>query len=571
MEITMKLIKKTLEKYNRSMYLYFPEGSPRSAFKRACITILREENTEESVKALLQNGLTAFAEKNNLILAFPNPTKQGWNYNKEEYRENDIEVLLAMQDVIGFVRELEPAVPYQGIPTYEMMMSTWHPMNDTKYIIGLGMGASMAYTLVTCAPDNIAAIWGIGGVLSEKVMEKALWEVMPAYLSEVHPRVANYFKKANAVSEEPETDGFYRNKVNPLQCVKVTEERLDITQIDKIWEELFVKVRRPNTGAHGDIEPRMVLSEAGFEFFEEDDRLQDGKKHTWFTHVPASVKTEPGKKAPLMVFMHGGSDNPEEAAEMSKFHEIGEKEGFITVYPWATNKAAWNMQLMELGGMNKDDDSYIIALIDYMIANYPVDGQRVYLSGFSNGAGMAQTVGMLHPDKIAAICHIDSNWPGNRMGPSDFDPELEKPFNIALEKQKKFPYRMPVWYTYGTREPSYPIYEKCSQQHQYDFWKRYNNVGIKPTPGKEEPHPCGCGVPGDRTEILTPCTLHPKHQYDVQRFYTKDEGHENLYNFVIMRDKGHEVARMDPELGWNYVKQFRRNPDGTVGRINETI
>lgn len=567
----MKLIKKTLEKYNRSMYLYYPEGKARSAYKRPCITILREEDTESSVKELLHNGLTAFAEENNLILSFPNPTKYGWNYSLEENRENDLEILRVMQDSIGFDRELEPAVPYQGIPTYEMMMSMWHPMNDTKYVIGLGTGASMVYTLAACAPDNIAAIWGIGGTLSAKVMEMALWEVMPAYLAEVHPRVMNYFKKSNAVNEEPEVDGFYRNKVNPLQCVKTTEEGMDISQIAKVWEELFVKVRRPNTGAHGDIEPRMVLSEAGFEIFEEDDRLQDGTSHTWFTHVPTSVRTEPEKKVPLMVFMHGGSDNPEEAADMSKFHELGEREGFITVYPWATNKAAWNMQMLELQGMNKDDDSYIIALIDYMIANYQVDEQRVYLSGFSNGAGMAQTVGMLHPDRIAAICHIDSNWPGNRLGASEFDPEQEEPFRTALENQKKFPYRLPVWYTYGTREPSYPVYDKCSQQHQYDFWKRYNNIWIRLTPGKDEPHPSGCGVPGERTEILKPCTEHPKHQYDVQRFYTKDEGHENLYNFVIMRDKGHEVAKMDPELGWNYVKQFRRNPDGTVGRIEETI
>jgi poly(3-hydroxybutyrate) depolymerase len=566
----MKIIKKTLEKYNRSMYLYFPEGKPRIAYKRCCITILREEDTESSVKELLNNGLSAFAEENNLILSFPNPTKQGWNYRLDENGENDLEVLLAMQEVVGFDRELEPAEAYQGIPSYEMMMSMWHPMNDTKYVIGFGAGASMAYTLAACKPDNLAAIWGIGGTLSDKALDTALWEVMPVYLSDADLRVADYFKKANAVSEEADSDGYYKNKTNPFQCVKVADVKMDITQIATVWKELFSRVRRPNTGAHGDIEPRMVLSEVGFEIFEEDDRLQDGMKHTWFTHVPSSVRRNPDKKVPLMVFMHGGSDNPEEAAEMSKFHELGEREGFITVYPWASNKAAWNMQLNDLEGMNMDDDSYIIALIDYMIANYPVDEGRVYLSGFSNGAGMAQTVGMLHPERIAAICHIDSNWPGNRLGASEFDPEGEKPFSIALEKQKKFPYRMPVWYTYGTREPSYPVYHKCSQQHQYDFWKRYNNIEIKPTPGKEQPHPSGCGVLGDKTEYLNPCVLHPKHQYEVQRFYTRDAGQENLYNFVMMRDKGHDIARMDPELGWYYVKQFKRNPDGTVGRIEET-
>jgi len=127
---------------------------------------------------------------------------------------------------------------------------------------------------------------------------------------------------------------------------------------------------------------------------------------------------------------------------------------------------------------------------------------------------------------------------------------------------------LPVWYTYGTREPSYPVHDKCSQQHQYDFWKKYNNIRIKPTPTKENPHSSGCGVVGDKTEILKPCERHPHHQYDVQRFYTKDEWHENLYNFVLMKEKGHDVASMDSVLGWRYVKQFKRNSDGSVGLVD---
>ena len=565
----MKLIKKTLEKYDRSLYLYYPEGEPRSAFKRCSITILREEASEESVRALLHKGLIAFAEEQQLILSFPNPGRQGWNYCLDKNKEDDIEILQAMQEAMGVEREIEPAKPYRGIPTYDMMMNTWHPMNDTKYMIGFGAGASMVYTLAACAPENIAAIWGIGGRLPEEVIEKALWEPMPIYITNGMPKVINYFKKANAVSEREEKDGFCRNPVSPLQCVKTIEEEEDLFPIQKVWKELFSKVRRPNTGAHGDCEPRMDLQKAGFEIFQEDDRLRDGMKHTWFTHVPASVKNNRTKKVPLLVFMHGGSDNPEEAAQMSRFHEIGEKEDFITVYPWAGNKAGWNMKLLEEDSENKDDVRYIIALIDYMIANYPVEEQRIYLSGFSNGAGMAQTVGMLHPERIAAICHIDSNWPGERLGPSEFDPETEKPFSLALEKQKEFPYRLPVWYTYGSREPSFPVYDKCSQQHQYDFWKRYNNIPITPTPGRDAPNPDGSGVSGDRTETIKPCAQHPDHRYDIHRFYSRDDKEENYYNFVVMHDKGHDIARMDPELGWRYVKQFKRNPDGTVGCTDE--
>ena len=98
-----------------------------------------------------------------------------------------------------------------------------------------------------------------------------------------------------------------------------------------------------------------------------------------------------------------------------------------------------------------DDIGYTVALIQYMKEHYPVDPERVYLSGFSNGAGQAQAVAMLHPELIAAICHIDSNWPGIRNGASELTEQDKYLFGLAMEKKKEYDYRMPVWYTYGSR------------------------------------------------------------------------------------------------------------------------
>lgn len=83
-----------------------------------------------------------------------------------------------------------------------------------------------------------------------------------------------------------------------------------------------------------------------------------------------------------------------------------------------------------------DDIGYTVALIQYMKEHYPVDPERVYLSGFSNGAGQAQAVAMLHPELIAAICHIDSNWPGIRNGASELTEQDKYLFGLAMEKRK---------------------------------------------------------------------------------------------------------------------------------------
>lgn len=103
------------------------------------------------------------------------------------------------------------------------------------------------------------------------------------------------------------------------------------------------------------------------------------------------------------------------------------------MYPWGTDRTQWNSFLAPDGA---DDIGYTVALIQYMKEHYPVDPERVYLSGFSNGAGQAQAVAMLHPELIAAICHIDSNWPGIRNGASELTEQDKYLFGLAMEKRK---------------------------------------------------------------------------------------------------------------------------------------
>lgn len=560
----MSLVFKKLSNSERSMYIYYPDYPMHNPYKLSSLTVLREDDKKESVVALLEKGLAKLAQEYKLVLCFPNPAQGGWNSSLDPEKADDLTVVSQMQDSMN--KEVDTPITFNhlGIPTLESMLSAWHLMFDTRYLCGIGEGASMAYAFAACKPDSVAGLFAIGGSLSEAALKQSVKAPMHAVLMGAERKVQEYFIEANEAQEVGEAGVWtsYANAANPLQSVTVSEQSSQITEelLQYMWQQHFAKVRRMNTGAHGDVTARTDLQK-GFEWFIEDCAI-DGTPHTWLVHTPEAVAANPDKKVPLMIFMHGGSDNPEEAAEMSKFHELGEKEGFITVYPWGTNRAGWNSNMFP---DEEDDETYVCKLIDYLVEHHPIDADRVYLSGFSNGAGMAQVVAMVSPEKIAAICPIDANWPGTRVGASKVDYKDVIPMAIAL--QKNYDYRMPVWYTYGTREPSYPVYEGCSQQHQYDFWKLFNNIEVKFTPPLDNQHPCGCGVEGDVVEHPYPSEIYPHHHYSIQRFMSMDEGAENLYNYVIMHDKGHEVAPMDPVLGWNYVKQFKRNPDGSVGRV----
>lgn len=558
----MGLIYKTLESCQRSMYLYFPPIPKHSPYKRCSVTILSDQVDKAAVERMIEeNGLGEMARERQLILAFPDPGPEGWDPGR------DMEVIEQLQGAMTTERELEPVQTYFGIPTLESMLASWHLMNDTRYLIGIGeKGAAMALAMAACRPMNVAAVMTIGGSLPEVGEDKAVYSPVPVWLCGADAQTVSYFISANGARKESETRWACPGR--PLQSVELhPEAELTPVFLNRVWEELFQKVRRTNTGRCGNVAHRTDIGKYGGEYFIEDTRLgdQDNMPHTWLTFVPECVQNLPeGEKAPLLIFYHGGSDNPTEAAEMARFHEIGDREGFITVYPWGSNRCSWNIFMNE---DEMDDVAFSEALIRYMTAHYPVDPSRVYLSGFSNGSSQAMVTAMVHPELVAAICPIDGNWPGERIGPSEVDYEQIKPMALARRIQEKKDYRMPVWYTYGTREPSYPVYRGCTQQHQYDFWKRYNHIPVKETPEDGHEEPSGVGVCGDKTEILHSPADCAEHWYSIHRFYSDDPEPMNLYNYVMMHDKGHEVAELDPCLGWEYVKHFRRKQDGSLELI----
>lgn len=555
----MKLYLKTFEKDGTQMYLWYPGEKNRTPFKRRSMTILMDACTEANVEALMDAwDLETLAMEKQMILCFPIPPSGGWAVAPFEACRHVFDTCQ-----MGMGKPDDKPLPRNafGIPTTEAMLATWHPMNDTKYVVGIGGGASFALTLGACAPANVAAILTEGG---KPLLPERANSPVPICLIKGDPDTVAYFRQVNGMDVTEESAGFTVTHAahNPWQMtmLPVRKDRIDAGLLRSVCEHLFLPVRRTNTCPNGDVEPSMNMDAVGFEYFLDDFRLGDGKKHTWFTHVPATVEM-PESGWPLVMFYHGGSDNPAEAAEMSKLHELGDREGFITVYPWGSDRCGWNSAM---DPSQADDADYCNRLIDYMIEHYPVDRERVYVTGFSNGAAMAQTVALLHPEKIAAIFHIDSNWPGKYGGYMAVTEADITPFRLGFERKRKYDYLMPVWYTYGSREISFPVYRESTQQNQYDLWKKYNHIPVIPTPERGEDNPTGCGVEGETSEIIRPTDRHREHWYHVQRFYTADEAHLNLYNFVIMHDKGHDIAEKDAELGWQYVRQFRRKADGSL-------
>lgn len=117
---------------------------------------------------------------------------------------------------------------------------------------------------------------------------------------------------------------------------------------------------------------------------------------------------------PVVVVLHGGGGNAANAEKMTGFTALVERERIIVVYPEGTAKRArvklltWNAihccgHAMEA---RVDDVGFIAAMLDAVAAAYPVDPDRIFATGMSNGAMMTHRLGRELPSRFAAIAPV---------------------------------------------------------------------------------------------------------------------------------------------------------------------
>ena len=151
--------------------------------------------------------------------------------------------------------------------------------------------------------------------------------------------------------------------------------------------------------------------------------LHDGIERSYVAYVPQSV-TQRGGLAPLVLVLHGGGGNADNAEKMTGFTDEAEKEGFIVVYPEGTGRFSGKLLTWNAGHCcgyamknRVDDVGFISALIDKLIKDYPVDPRRVYATGMSNGGMMTHRLGIELSNQIAAIAPVVATLFGDEAKP----------------------------------------------------------------------------------------------------------------------------------------------------------
>lgn len=103
---------------------------------------------------------------------------------------------------------------------------------------------------------------------------------------------------------------------------------------------------------------------------------------------------------PLLITLHGNSGYQ---PERESWFYTAQREGLIVVYPEALKEEKWNIWGMKTEKGGPDDIAYLDGILDYMIQNFAVDTNRIYMHGQSMGDNMASYYAYHRSHRLAAL------------------------------------------------------------------------------------------------------------------------------------------------------------------------
>jgi poly(3-hydroxybutyrate) depolymerase len=186
--------------------------------------------------------------------------------------------------------------------------------------------------------------------------------------------------------------------------------------------------------------------------------IQDGRQRHAIIHLPPNYQNL--SDMPIVFCMHGTGGNGEVAWQKWGWKELGNQEGFITVYPDALRyyidegsgpgfTTKWDHGRLDGLLVNptptgivqtvSDDLVFMEELANYVMTTYDVDQTRCYATGFSNGASFVSRLAYQWSDRLAA-----SGVVAGRIAQEVYADPVTYPQGQASTN---------LWHVYGDRDP----------------------------------------------------------------------------------------------------------------------
>ncbi|WP_233509976.1 alpha/beta hydrolase family esterase [Actinomadura craniellae] len=193
----------------------------------------------------------------------------------------------------------------------------------------------------------------------------------------------------------------------------------------------------------------------------------------YLLHVPPRLARgrfrngRPARPLPLVLAMHGGASTMDRMRRLTGFDGPADEHGFLVAYPDGF-MLSWNAGdccgPAKVG--NVDDVGFLTKLADTLVDAGFADPDRIYATGFSNGAGMAYRLACEGPGRFAAIGVVSAALVMKRCEPS-------RPVPVLVyhgTADRSVPYDGGGRRDINDERPFPPV------QYSIDFWRRANGL-----------------------------------------------------------------------------------------------
>ncbi len=210
---------------------------------------------------------------------------------------------------------------------------------------------------------------------------------------------------------------------------------------------------------------------------EERTIMHQGTERSFIHYTPSDY--QPDSTYPLVLILHGFTQNANQIMEFSAFIDLAEDEKFIAVYPNGLNNA-WNTQSGFPGGSTAPDIDFLADLIDFIVDEQSIDPRRVFACGFSAGGFMSYILACQLQDQLAAVASVAGTY--SRTAFNGCQPD--RPF--------------PVLHIHGTDDIIVPPDGSLANiplEETIEFWRNQNGCSSNPEVSE------GTDQAGDGTRI----------------------------------------------------------------------
>ena len=470
-------------------------------------------------------GLIDIAESAPAYIICPDPL------NGESYTQEDLNVYYESQIYLagGKIISFTP-------PTGEYERRTY---NNLQYIIAEGDGATFVNNVLSQNASRIAAILTFGGEMDE-ALEPGL--ALPAYLVDPCDTALNYYKTVNETDSEPSPGHFVNSSYTEKQViVKDGDSSFDAEIVADAWGTLLSRITRApmlndvvaNTF---DMSEWVLMSWPNYEELgltvKEHTYSYDGKDYVAYDYIPGSYTGD--EAVPLVVLLHGFSEDPLCPAATCGWADVAAEEGFILVAPDYVND-------IESKGIAVD---CVMQIVTESIEAYNIDPSRVYLTGFSMGGMNTFFTSYLNTEVFAAIAPM-AGFPildGFETKAAEYDLPTFFLTGLADDKNVSF-------YEDGT------IAVNAMGGDVAGTALAFNGITVGDPDYSINPW----GYEADDTDSFAKQGIN----YHVSDHYA--DGYTNpMVRLVGVENVAHACSNVYASLAWDYISRFARGEDGSV-------